>query len=103
MILFDKLTTFRRLVGSVPYVRSRKNFYTRLLSRVTSFNIDSDYCYINLDKKDFPKYQQFTLVDIIQAPASQSNSDIIIHVYACIMYNEILPHLYYKVCVENLS
>ena len=103
MTFFDKLTTFRRLVGSVPYVRSRKSFYSRLLSRVSSFNIDSDYCYINLDKKDFPKYQQFTVVDIIQAPASQSNSDIIIHVYACIMYNEILPHLYYKVCVEDLS
>ena len=103
MTFFDKLTTFRRLVGSVPYVRSRKNFYSRLLSRVSSFNIDSDYCYINLDQKDFPKYQQFTVVDIIQAPASQSNSDIIIHVYACIMYNEILPHLYYKVCVEDPS
>lgn len=103
MTFFDKLTTFRRLVGSVPYVRSRKYFYSCLLSRVSSFNIDSDYCYLKLDKKDFPKYQQFTLVDIIQVPSSQSNSDIIIHVYACIMYNEILPHLYYKVCVENPS
>lgn len=102
MLLFDKLTTFRRLVGSVPYVRSRKNFYSRLLSRVSSFNIDSDYCYINLDKKDFPKYQQFTIVDIVVVPASQSASDIVINVYACIMYNEILPHLYYKVCVEDL-
>lgn len=103
MLLFDKLTTFRRLVGSVPYVRSRKNFYSRFLSRVSSFNIDSDYCYINLDKKDFPKYQQFTIVDIVVVPASQSASDIVINVYACIMYNEILPHLYYKVCVEDLS
>lgn len=103
MILFDKLTTFRRLAGSVPYVRSRKNFYSRFLTRVSSFNIDSDYCYINLDKKDFPKYQEFKLVDIIQVPASHSNSNIIIDVYACIMYNEILPHLYYKVCVENPS
>lgn len=99
MLLFDKLTTFRRLVGSVPYLRSRKNFYSRLLSRVSSFNIDSDYCYINLDKKDFPKYQQFIIVDIVVVPASQSASDIVINVYACIMYNEILPHLYYKVNV----
>lgn len=95
--LFEKLTTFRRLVGSVPYVRSRKNFYSRLLTRVSSFNVDSDYCYINLDKKDFPKYQHFTLVDIVNVPASQSATDIFIHVYACIMYDEILPHLYYKV------
>ena len=80
MTLFEKLTTFRRLVGSVPYLRSRKNFYSRLLSRVSSFNIDSDYCYINLDKKDFPKYQQFTLVDIVEVPASQLASDIIIQV-----------------------
>lgn len=103
MTFFEKLTTFRRLVGSVPYLRSRKNFYSRLLSRVSSFNIDSDYCYINLDKKDFPKYQQLTLVDIVEVPASQSASDIIIHVYACLMYNEILPHLYYKVCAEDPS
>ena len=103
MTFFEKLTTFRRLVGSVPYLRSRKNFYSRLLSRVSSFNIDSDYCYINLDKKDFSKYQQFTLFDIVEVPASQSASDIIIHVYACLMYNEILPHLYYKVCVEDPS
>lgn len=99
MIFFDKLTTFRRLAGSVPFVRSRKNFYSRLLSRVSSFNIDSDYCYINLDKKEFPKYQQFKIVDIVVVPASQSSSDIIINVYACLMYNEILPHIYYKVNV----
>lgn len=99
MLLFEKLTTFRRLVGSVPYVRSRKNFYSRLLSRVSSFNIDSDYSYINLDKKDFPKYQQFKIVDIVVVPASQASSDIIINVYACLMYNEILPHIYYKVNV----
>lgn len=99
MLLFEKLTTFRRLVGSVPYVRSRKNFYSRLLSRVSSYNIDSDYCYINLDKKDFPKYQQFKIVDIVIVPASQASSDIIINVYACLMYNEILPHIYYKVNV----
>lgn len=99
MLLFEKLTTFRRLVGSVPYVRSRKNFYSRLLSRVSSYNIDSDYSYINLDKKDFPKNQQFKIVDIVIVPASQASSDIIINVYACIMYNEILPHIYYKVNV----
>lgn len=99
MLLFEKLTTFRRLVGSVPYVRSRKNFDSRLLSRVSSFNIDLDYSFINLDKKDFPKYQQFKIVDIVIVPASQSSSDIIINVYACIMYNEILPHIYYKVNV----
>lgn len=99
MLLFEKITTFRRLVGSVPYVRSRKNFYSRLLSRVQSFNIDSDYCFINLDKKDFPKYHQFKIVDIVVVPASQSSSDIIINVYACLMYNEILPHIYYKVNV----
>lgn len=99
MLLFEKLTTFRRLVGSVPYVRSRKNFYSRLLSRVSSYNIDSDYCFINLDKKDFPKYQQFKIVDIVSVPGSQLSSDIIINVYACIMYNEILPHIYYKVNV----
>lgn len=99
MLLFEKLTTFRRLVGSVPYVRSRKNFYSRLLSRVSSYNIDSDYCYINLDNKDFPKNQQFKIVDIVIVPASQASSDIIINVYACIMYNEILPHIYYKVNV----
>ena len=103
MTLFEKLTTFRRLVGSVPNLRSCKNFYSRLLSRVSSFNIDSDYCYINLDNKDFLKDQLFTLVDIVEVPASQLASDIIIHVYACLMYNEILPHLYYKVCVENPS
>lgn len=96
MLLFEKLTTFRRLIGSVPYVRSRKNFYSRLLSRVSSYNIDSDYCYINLDKKDFPKNQQFKIVDIVIVPASQASPDIIINVYACIMYNEILPHIYYK-------
>lgn len=99
MLFFEKLTTFRRLVGSVPYVRSRKNFYSRLLSRVSSYNIDSDYSYINLDKKDFPKNQQFKIVDIVIVPASQASSDIIINVYACIMYNEILPHIYYKVNV----
>lgn len=99
MLLFEKLTTFRWLVGSVPYVRSRKNFYSRLLSRVSSYNIDSDYCFINLDKKDFPKYQQFKIVDIVSVPGSQLSSDIIINVYACIMYNEILPHIYYKVNV----
>ena len=99
MLLFEKLTTFRRLVGSVPYVRSRKNFYSRLLSRVSSFNIDSDYSYINLDKKDFPKNQQFKIVDIVIVPASQSSHDIIINVYACLMYNEILPHIYYRVNV----
>ena len=99
MLLFEKLTTFRRLVGSVPYVRSRKNFYSRLLSRVSSFNIDSDFCFINLDKKEFPKYQQFKIVDIVVVPAPQSSSDIIINVYACLMYNEILPHIYYKVNV----
>lgn len=99
MLLFEKLTTFRRLVGSVPYVRSRKNFYSRLLSRVSSYNIDSDYCFINLDKKDFPKNQQYKIVDIVIVPACQASSDIIINVYACIMYNEILPHIYYKVNV----
>lgn len=99
MLLLEKLNIFRRLVGSVPYIRSRKNFYSRLLSRVSTFNIDSSYSYINLDKKDFPTNQHFTLVDIVIVPASQLAPDIIIHVYACILHDEILPHLYYKVNV----
>lgn len=103
MLLFEKLTTFRRLVGSVPYVRSRKNFYSRFLSRVKSFYLDSDYCCINLDNNDIPKYLQFTLVDIVIVPASQLAPDIIINVYLATLNNQLLPHLYYKVCVENLS
>ena len=99
MTFFEKLTTFRRLVGSVPYVRSRKNFYSRFLSRVSSFNIDSDYSYINLAYKEFPDPLQFSLVDIIEVPGSQLQRDIIIEVYACIMYNRLTNHLYYKVNV----
>lgn len=97
MTLFEKLTTFRRLVGSDA--RSRKNFYYPFLTRVSSFFVDSDYCYVNLDKKDFPKYQNFILVDTLRVRASQSAPDIIIYVYACIMNDELLPHLYYRVNV----
>lgn len=99
MLLFDKLTTFRRLVGSVPYVRSRKNFYSRLLTRVSSFNIESDYSYVNLANKDFPDIQKFSLVDVIQVPSSTSILDITIEVYACIIYNEISELIYFKVNV----
>ncbi len=99
MTLFEKLTTFRRLVCSVPYVRSRKNFYSRFLTRVSSFNIESDYSYINLANKDFHDYQKFNLVDIIQVPSSTLLSDIIIEVYACIIYNDIVNQIYYKVNV----
>ncbi|QRV61927.1 hypothetical protein [Microvirus sp.] len=99
MTLFEKLTTFRRLVGSVPYVRSRKNFYSRLLSRIAAHNIDSDYCYLNLDKQEFPKTFRLTLLDIIEVPASQLSSDIIIHVYCCFFVDSTLPHIYYKVHV----
>lgn len=99
MTFFEKLTTFRRLVGSVPYVRSRKNFYSRLLTRLSSFNIESDYSYINLAYKDFPDVQKFTLVDIIQVPSSTSLPDITIEVYACIIYNDIVNQIYYKVNV----
>lgn len=99
MMLFEKLTTFRRLVGYLPYIRSRKLFYSRLLSRFLSFNIESEYCFINLDNKDFPNSQKLILVDTVQVPAPQSPSDIIIHVYACIMHDELLPDIYYKVNV----
>ena len=99
MTLFEKLSIFRRLVGSVPYIRSRRNFYSRLLSRVSTFNIDSSYSYINLANKDFPDSHQFSLVDIIEVPASQLQRDIIIEVYACIISNGIINHLYYKVNV----
>ena len=99
MIFFDKLTTFRRLAGSVPYVRSRKNFYSRFLSRVSSFNIDSDYSYINLDNKTFPKELNFRLIDVFEVPSSCLEQDITINVYACIMHNDITPHIYYRVNV----
>ncbi len=99
MTLFEKLTTFRRLVGSVPFVRSRKNFYSRFLSRVSSFNIDSDYSYINVVNKTFAKELNFRLIDVFEVPSSCLEQDITINVYACIMYNDLTPHIYYRVNV----
>ena len=99
MILFDKLTTFRRLVGSVPYVRSRKNFYSRFLTRLTSFNIESDFCYLNLDKVTNPGNMVFRLVDVIEVPSSCLQQDIIINVYACLIDNTFTPNIYYTLYV----
>lgn len=99
MILFDKLTTFRRLVGSVPYVRSRKNFYSRFLTRVTSFNIESDFSYLNLDKVTNPGNMVFRLVDVIEVPSSCLQQDIIINVYACLIDNTFTPNIYYTLYV----
>lgn len=99
MILFDKLTTFRRLAGSVPYVRSRKNFYSRFLTCVTSFNIESDFSYINLDYQCYFDFQEFKLVDTFKVPSSTSLPDITIEVYVCVSSNDILNSIYFKVYV----
>lgn len=99
MTFFDKLTTFRRLAGSVPFVRSRKNFYSRFLSRVSSFNVDSDYSFINLDNKSFLKDLHFRLIDVFEVPSSCLEQSITINVYVSIMYNDIIPHLYFRVNV----
>lgn len=99
MFLFEKLTSFRRLVGSVPYLRSSKSFCYRLSTRVSPFNNDSDFCFINLDKKLLNPDCKLCLLDVIEVPSSCLEQDIIINVYACIIYNDINPHIYYKVNV----
>nr|CAI9750587.1 hypothetical protein MSCUHULR_MSCUHULR_CDS_0009 [Microvirus sp.] len=102
MLLYDKLQQFRRLVDSVPHYRSRKNYYKRLLTRLSSFKLDNavDFKYLNLDYTCLPSSVSLHLVDVIDVRSyCNEDDDIQIRVYISFSSNVLLNSIYFRVYV----